>query len=97
MKKILLSVIYPFWFFFGVTWIGVLMIPISLSPIPILIILTFPDIMTGEGTQGVGNGIGILSLLCSPFIGMGFMIISDKLKSNYKKWNYKTEMESKMV
>lgn len=100
MKKILLTVLYPFWFFFAKTWVGnVMMIPIVLAPLPILIHLAFPDLImiTGEEAKGIGIGLGILALLCSPFIGMIFMSIGDKLEINYEKWNYKTEMKTKMV
>ena len=100
MKKILLTTLYPFWFFFAKTWLGnVMMIPIALAPLPILIHLIFPDLLmtTGEEAEGIGIGVGILTLLCSPFTGMMFMTISDKLETNYESWNYKTEMETKMV
>jgi hypothetical protein len=98
MKKILLTILYPFWFFFAKTWFGnIMMIPIALSPIPILIHLIFPDAMmtTGEEGESIGTGVGVLTLLCSPFTGGMFIIIGDKLEINYEKWNYKTEMETK--
>ncbi len=100
MKKILLTTLYPFWFFFSKTWFGnMMMIPIALAPIPILIHLIFPDLMmiTGEEAEGIGIGVGILTLLCSPFTGMMFMTIANKLETNYNNWNYKTEMETKMI
>ena len=76
-----------------------MMIPMSLSPLPILIHLIFPDLMmtTGEEAEGIGVGVGILTLLCSPFAGMMFMTIGGKLETNYENWNYKTEMETKMI
>jgi len=100
MKKTLLTILYPFWFFFAKTWFGnMMMIPITLAPLPILIHLIFPDLMmtTGEEAEGIGIGVGILTLLCSPLTGMMFMTIGDKLETNYEKWNYKTEMETKMI
>ena len=100
MKKILLTALYPFWFFFAKTWFGnLMMIPIFLAPLPILIHLFFPHLMmtTGEESEGIGIGIGILTLLCSPFTGMMFNTIGDKLEINYENWNYKTEMETKMI
>lgn len=94
MKKTLLTVLYPFWFFFAKTWFGnMMMIPISLAPLPILIHLIFPDLMTTTGEEAVG----VLTLLCSPFTGMMFITIGYKLETNYEKWNYKTEMETKMI
>ncbi len=100
MKRILLTLIYPFWFFLSKTWFGNLMtIPLALSPLPILIYLISPDIMmiTGEEAEGVGIGLGILTLLCTPLSGMIIMAIGDKLEVNYQKLNYKTEMKYKMV
>lgn len=100
MEKILLTILYPFWFFFAKTWFGnIMMIPISLAPLPILIHLIFPDLLmtTGEEAEGIGIGIGILTLLCSPFTGMLFMMIGDNLETNYEKLNYKTEMQPKMI
>ena len=100
MKKLGLSIIYPLWFFFGKTWFGnVLMIPVSLMPIPILISVIFPELMstTGEGSQGIGTGLAILTLLCVPLTGGGFMMLSDYLENNYEKWSYKTEMKTKMI
>jgi len=91
MKKILFTIIYPFWFFLAKTWFGnMIMIPIILAPIPLLIYLIFPSLMmtTGEQAEGIGVGAGILTLLCSPLTGMMFGIIGDKLEINYKKWNY---------
>jgi hypothetical protein len=87
MKKIILSFIYPFWFFFAKTWLGnVMMIPITLLPIPLLVYLIFPDLMmeTSEDAKGIGIGIGMLSLLCSPFVGVLFETISYKLESKYR-------------
>jgi len=95
MKKILFTTIYPFWFFLAKTWFGnIMMIPITLAPIPLLIHLIFPTLMMtiGEEAEVIGFGIGVLTLLCIPFIGMMFMTISDKLEINYEKWNYKTEL-----
>lgn len=92
MKKFLLTIIYPFWYFLGKTWIGgILMIFITLMIIPLILYIIFPDLMnsTGEEAEGIGQGIALFSLLCSPFIGIGFMMVSDYLESNYEKWNYK--------
>lgn len=100
MKRILFTAIYPFWFFLAKTWFGnMMMIPITLTPIPILISVILPDLMktTGEEAEGIGIGIGILSLLCSPFTAGLFMMLSDRLETNYEKWNYKKEMETKMI
>lgn len=64
----------------------------ALAPLPILIHLIFPDLtmITGEEAEGIGIGVGILALLCSPFTGMMFITIGNKLETNYEKWNYKT-------
>ncbi len=99
MKKILLTTLYPFWFFFAKTWFGnVIMIPIALALIPILIYLIFNDslIESPEYVQSTGIGATILTLLSSPFSIVFFMCISGKLESNYHRWNYKTEIKTKM-
>ena len=101
MKRVLLTIIYPFWFFFAKTWFGnIFMIPIVFTPVPILFWVTFPELLATteyEEAQGIGTGTGVLSLICSPFVGGFFMVISSKLESNYKKWEYKTEMKTEMI
>lgn len=95
LTKIILTIIYPFWVFFAKTWLGnVIMIPVSLSVLPILIFLIFPelnDVTETEEKQGIGVGIGILSILLSPFSAMLFLIISGLLKTSFENINYKTD------
>jgi len=100
MKKIILTLIYPIWFFLGATWLGgMFMIPITLCVLPGILSLIFPSLLaeTGEAAQGIGIGIGILTLITSPFIAGIFFTIGDYLKSNYEEWGYKVEMETKMI
>lgn len=96
MKQILFTIIYPFWFFFAKTWLGnIMMIPISLTPIPILINVIFPTLIktTNPEAETIGIGIAILSLLFSPFIACFFMIISNTMEEYYEIFNYKTEIQ----
>lgn len=96
MKKLLLTFIYPFWFFFGKTWFGnVIMIPIVLCLLPILMSVVFPSLnaLRGDEAQSVGMGIGVLSLMCAPYTAVFFMRLSHDLEKIYKKWKYKTEIQ----
>lgn len=51
----------------------------------------------GEEVKDIGGGMAILSLLLCPFFAMPLMTLGDYLERHYEKWNYKTEMEIKMV
>lgn len=64
-----------------------------------LIIIIFPDLMNtaGEEAESVGVGVGIFSLLCSPFVAIPLIIAGVFLENHYEQWNYKTEMETKMI
>lgn len=98
--KILYTILYPFWFFFSKTWVGnVMMIPITLSIVPLIIYLLFPDLMLiqGEEAEGVGIGIGIFAILTSPFLVSFFFHISDFLESKYVMYNYVIGMKYKMI
>lgn len=98
MKKILLTIIYPFWFFFSKTWIGnVYMIPIALCPIPILVLIIFPECSTKtrEEAQTIGIGLTIISLVCAPYIFATLENFLDKIETNYENWNYKTNLKNK--
>ena len=94
MKKIVLSIVYPVWFFFAKTWFGnVMMIFVSLAPLPLLINMMLPELMatTGDDAEGVGMGVAILTLMSAPFVGMFFMSVAERLEVNYLEWNYKTK------
>jgi hypothetical protein len=100
MKRVLFTIIYPFWFFFAKTWLGgVLMICLIPMTPALLIGLIFPNLMnmTGEEAKSFAGGLAIFSLLLSPFIAMPLMVFSDYLETHYEKWKYKTEMEMKMI
>lgn len=100
MKRILFTVIYPFWFFLANTWVGGVLMIYIVSLIPgLIIILLIPNLMnaTGEEAKEIGTGMAIFSLLLSPFFAMPLMALGDYLKRHYEKWNYKTEMKTKMV
>ncbi len=51
----------------------------------------------GEEAEEIGFGLAIFSLLCSPFVAFPLMRFSDLLEKHYEKWNYKIEMETKMI
>lgn len=95
--KILLTIIYPFWFLFALTMFGnMLLFIICISPIPILLHIINPNIMnnTEESAKNIGQGVGILSLICSPFFIILFMKLSSYLKNKYENYNYKTELNN---
>ena len=98
-KKIILSSIYPLWFFLSKTWFGnMIMIPISFMPTFVLVGIIFPGLLNSIGeAKGAGVGVGMLALLISPFVGGGFMKMGDYLEKHYAKWNYKIEMRTKMI
>ena len=100
MKKVLLTIIYPFWFFFAKTWLGgvtmICLVPITPA---LLLSLIFSSIMksTGEEAKNLGMGLAMFSLLLSPFIVVPLVTFGYYLESNYQKWDYKIEMETKMI
>jgi heme/copper-type cytochrome/quinol oxidase subunit 4 len=84
-KKILLTALYPFWFFFAKTWVGnLLTIPMVLLPVPTAVHLVFPDLMMQSSGQSIEVGfvLFILTLFCSSFIG-GFLMIAAHDLENY--------------
>jgi len=95
MKKILFTLVYPFWFFLGRTWLGnMTMFFIVLFTLPLILSVLFPDLLetTGEDAEGIGIGVGILSFMCSPFVAMFFTKIEGFLAEHYREWNYRMEM-----
>ena len=100
MKRVLFTIIYPFWFSFAKSWVGgVLMICLVPMTPALLIGLIFPSIMntTGEEAKDIGGGLAIFSLLLSSFVAMPLMSFGWYLEKHYEKWKYKTEMETKMI
>lgn len=99
MKKLLLTLIYPIWFFFSSTWLGnALMIFVCIFPIPLILNILFPELLdkTGEEAGSIGIGVVLISLLFAPYVAIFFFRISSFLKESYVKWNYKIEMDYKM-
>jgi diacylglycerol kinase len=95
MKRVLFTIIYPFWFFLAKTWLGVVLMICLVPIIPALLIgLVFQSIMntTGEEAKDIGGGLAIFSLLLSPFIAMTLMSFGWYLEKHYEKWKYKTEI-----
>lgn len=87
-EKVLLKIIKPFWFFFYKTWIGGILIMILTLFIPIILIsLILPNIMhlKGDEAKGIGQGLGIFSIMLSPFIAMPLITIGDYLNCQYNK------------
>ncbi len=100
MKRMLFTVVYPFWFFLAKTWLGGTLMMCSVPLMPVLVIyLSVPSLMdmTGEESKDIGMCIAIPSLLICPFFAIPLIWLGNYLESHYKKWNYKIEMETKMI
>ena len=91
MRRILLTPIYPIWFFFAKTYIGqVCMIPICTCHLLILGSLIFPDYMNNSKHEGFAEALLLISLLlCIPSAAL-FMKLSWELEIQYEKLNYRT-------
>lgn len=91
MRKILLTIAFPFWTFFSRTWVGIMVIFMLIICTPAIIInLIIPGILneTGSQAEGIGIGIAILSLISAPFISIPFFIIDDYFLNAYRKLKY---------
>lgn len=95
IKKILLTPLYPFWFFLSETWVGCIMLFCMIPLLPAFsIMLLFPVLQDGD--NDTAGGLVIFSLLISPFLYYPIELFGDYLKRHYAKWGYKIEMETKM-
>lgn len=92
MKKILLAVCYPFWFFLSKTWLGnMMMIPIVVG-IPMLPFYSLLN-QSGEGAQGVGILLAILDVgLFAPIVTGLLMVLSGSMEEYYQERNWKTQL-----
>lgn len=93
MKKLLLSVGYPIWFFLSKTWIGnIMMIPIVIG----LPMLPFYNILntTGEEAESIGILLVILDMfLLAPIVGGLFIVLSSTMEEEYEKRNWIIKMK----
>lgn len=93
LVKILLTIIYPFWYFFAKTWFGgvMFMCLVPMSPVCIMAAL-FPNMFKGvnnDDSKSLLVVIGILIMLLSPFVFCRLMSISDYIVEKYKSYGYK--------
>ncbi len=92
MKKLLLTLSYPFWFFLAKTWIGnMMMIPIVTG----LPMLPFYNILntTGEKAESIGILFAILDIfLLAPIVGGLFIVLSSNMEEEYEKRNWLTQI-----
>lgn len=92
MNKVLLTVLYPFWFFLSKTWLGnVIMIPVVIG----LPMLPFSSMLEVPAT---GPEIGILwvvidLLVLTPLMIIMLMYTTVKLEEVYEAWGWKTVIE----
>ena len=96
MKKLLLTIAYPFWFFLSKTMLGIcaLLIAVVYPPAGIFDLLTNGLLTKSTGTDASYIGIGVI-LISIPFYLIEIYclaVFGDYLKENYKKLGYKTEL-----
>ena len=94
LLKILLTILYPIWYILAKTWVGnVVCGIISISLLPVLLFVFFRNEMfngTNQENKDTAVGIGGLTLLVAPLIGIGMFILSDYMEGYYEEWGYKT-------
>lgn len=99
IKKLLLTIIYPFWFLLGQTWFGNVTLLVSVPFIPAgLMAVCFPKLMMGDVNvvEDIAAGVAIISVLCSFPIAGCLITLGDYLVDNYRRYGYKLEMSTKM-
>lgn len=85
MKKILLNLIYPFWWFASKTWVGGMLAILSILLGPLLIVsLIFPSIISAKDSDGSeGFVLGLLSAMVGLILLMPVLKIDDQLRTYY--------------
>ncbi len=91
MLKLLLTPIYPIWFFLAKTQSGgIMMMAICICHPVIIASLAFPEYLNSSKHEGFVESMLLVSLLlCVPTAAF-FMKISDELEVRYGKLGYKT-------
>lgn len=93
MKKLILTIIYPLWFFFAKTLVGNVVWGYVIMSLPALaLILINPEILmqdTSSEKDDLAHGLGFFSLMLSPFTLSLSMKINDYLIDSYEKSNYR--------
>lgn len=91
MKKLILSLLYPFWFFLARTIAGncIMMMVVLFIPMSLISLIPGFQNLTGSTAESVGMGVAMFSLLVSPFTCSVFWNINDYLETNYKSYSYK--------
>jgi len=87
MKKIILTIIYPFWYLFRNTFIGhILIIPLCISPLPVSLFI-FAQLFGKEikdNIYEVAVGLSAIGLILSPIVFVILNSFNDYLEDNYK-------------
>jgi hypothetical protein len=99
MKKLILTPVYPFWFLASKTWLGNVVLVFLTLALPVaMLYLILPDLIdeTGELAEGIGGLLCLLTLACSPVIGIPLIKLSHYLEDTYIGWSYKTEIRFKI-
>ena len=91
MKKLILSLLYPFWFFLARTIAGnsIMMMVVLFIPMGLISLLPGFQNLTGSAAESVGMGVAIFSLLVSPITASIFFDASEYLEAHYKNYSYK--------
>ena len=94
MKRIVLTILYPVWFFLAKTWLGnMMMIPIVIG----LPMLPFYNILnrTGEDAESIGIGFAVLDMfLLAPITAGVLMSLSFYMEEWYEENNWKIEINN---
>ena len=91
MKKLILSLLYPFWFFLARTIAGncIMMMVVLFIPMGLISLLPGFQNLSGSAAESVGMGVAMFSLLLSPFTSSVIWDINDYLETNYKNYSYR--------
>lgn len=94
MKKLIYLINYPLWYILTQTYLVVILVSITLILPGVLLSLLFPQMINGssvEENESIGIGMGMLSIMLSPFIAYPLMKWHAKSKIYYLENGYYKE------
>lgn len=90
MKKLLLTIIYPFWYFFSVTPMGKLIMALFIfGTVYFLFMIFFPERMRKD--EGMAVVVGFLTMVTIMPNILFWVSIDEYLAKYYNQIGYKTE------
>lgn len=98
LEQTVLTLIYPFWFFFCKTLVGnIIIVPcVLVSPILISMLFISDKGSSGESAKDLGLVLAILNFILLIPIGFVLMKLMDYIEQKYIDFGYKTEMKFKI-